>query len=137
PNARARSPPYIAHNLASSPAAFDLAAVAQRTFTASPPLSRALFTDNAATLQNIRLWDYRPLLDTLGQQQQVYQYYAFRDVDIDRYRLDDKEHQSMLPGRELDTAKLVSAAQTWTNEHLVYTHGYGITAVPVNAVTPE
>src|SRR5436309_1111791 len=137
PNERALEQPYIANNIASTRAAFDLDAVAQRTFTGSQPLSRALFTDNAATLQNIRLWDYRPLLDTLGQQQQVYQYYAFRDVDIDRYRLDDKERQIMLAGRELDTAKLVSAAQTWTNEHLVYTHGYGITAVPVNAVTPE
>src|SRR5207249_6452635 len=72
PNERALEQPYIANNIASTRAAFDLDAVAQRTFTGSQPLSRALFTDNAATLQNIRLWDYRPLLDTLGQQQQVY-----------------------------------------------------------------
>jgi len=137
PNERALEQPYIANNIASTRAAFDLDAIAQRTFTGSQPLSRALFTDNSATLQNLRLWDYRPLLDTLGQQQQVYQYYAFRDVDIDRYLIDGRERQIMLAGRELDTDKLVSAAQTWTNEHLVYTHGYGITAVPVNAVTTE
>lgn len=137
PNERALEQPYIADNIGSTRAAFDLNAVAQKSFTGSQPLSRALFNDNQATLQNLRLWDYRPLLDTFRQQQQVYQYYAFRDVDIDRYTINSAERQIMLSGRELDTAKLVSSAQTWTNAHLVYTHGYGITAVPVNAVTPE
>ncbi len=137
PNERSLELPYIADNIAATRAAFDLNAVAQKTFTGSQPLSRSVFNDNQATIGNIRLWDYRPLQDTFGQQQQVYQYYTFNDVDIDRYQIDGKQRQIMLSARELDTQKLVSAAQTWTNEHLVYTHGYGITAVPVNAVTPE
>ena len=137
PNERALEQPYIADNIGFDPQGVRSRRRRPASFTGTQPLSRALFNDNQATLQNLRLWDYRPLLDTLSQQQQVYQYYAFRDVDIDRYAINGAERQIMLVGRELDTDKLVSAAQTWTNEHLVYTHGYGITAVPVNAVTPE
>ncbi|HLY35870.1 MAG TPA: UPF0182 family protein [Candidatus Limnocylindria bacterium] len=137
PNERALEQPYIADNIAATRAAFDLNAISQTTFTGSQPLSRDLFTANSATLQNLRLWDYKPLLDTFDQQQLVYQYYDFPDVDIDRYLIDNTQREIMLSPRELDTTKLESAGLTWTNQHLVYTHGFGITAVPVNAVTPE
>ncbi len=129
--------PYITQNIAATQAAFGLDAIQQRTFTGAQALSRPLFTENEATLNNIRLWDYRPLLVTFGQQQKIVRYYDFRDVDIDRYQVNGKERQIMLSARELEIANLAEEAKTWTNEKLFYTHGYGITAVPVNAVTPE
>ncbi|MEO8251213.1 MAG: UPF0182 family protein [Chloroflexota bacterium] len=129
--------PYIAKNIAATRAAFDLDAIQPRTFTGEQPLSRATFDANNATLNNIRLWDYRPLLVTFGQQQKIVRYYDFRDVDIDRYQIDGAERQIMLSARELEIANLAPEAKTWTNERLFYTHGYGLTAVPVNAVTPE
>ncbi len=133
PNEFAVEKPQIIAHIGATRAAFGLDSVAQKSFTGSQPLSRALFTDNATTLSNIRLWDYRPLLATISQVQNLRSYYDFRDVDIDRYTIDNAERQIMLSGRELSPPE----GQTWTNEHLFFTHGYGIVAVPVNAVTPE
>ncbi|MGI8871657.1 MAG: UPF0182 family membrane protein [Candidatus Limnocylindria bacterium] len=127
--------PYITQNIAATRAAFGLDAIGVKGFTGEQPLTRQLFTANQATLQNVRLWDYRPLLATFDQQQVIKQYYTFRDVDIDRYRINGVQRQIMLAAREI--GDLPANARTWTNERLVYSHGYGITAVPVNAVTPE
>jgi uncharacterized membrane protein (UPF0182 family) len=133
PNELSLEKPQIAANIAATRAAFQLDAVPVKSFTGSQPLSRALFTDNSATLQNLRLWDYRPLLDTISQTQNLRSYYAFTDVDIDRYAINGAERQVMLSARELAPTE----GQTWTNQHLFYTHGYGLIAVPVNAVTTE
>jgi uncharacterized membrane protein (UPF0182 family) len=135
PNELALEQPYIAQNIAATRAAFGLDAIDVKSFTGQQALSRPLITANQATVDNLRLWDYKPLLTTFGQQQILRQYYQFVDVDIDRYMINGAERQLMLSGREIGT--LPQSAQTWTSQRLVYTHGYGITAVPVNAVTPE
>jgi len=135
PNELALERPYIAQHIAATHAAFALDAIDVKPFTGEQPLTRQLITANQATLDNIRLWDYKPLLVTFGQQQILRQYYQFLDVDIDRYLISGKLRQIMLSGREI--GDLPASAQTWTSERLVYTHGYGITAVPVNGVTPE
>jgi uncharacterized membrane protein (UPF0182 family) len=127
--------PYIAAHIAATRAAYGLDAIDVKPFTGEQALGRSLIDANQATLDNMRLWDYRPLLTTFGQQQILRQYYQFLDVDIDRYVIDGAERQIMLSPREI--GELPANARTWTNERLVYTHGYGITAVPVNAVTPE
>jgi uncharacterized protein len=135
PNELSVERPYIAQNIAATHAAFGLDAIDVQPFTGEQALSRPLINANQATLDNMRLWDYRPLLTTFDQQQILRQYYQFLDVDIDRYQIGGAERQIMLSGREI--GELPANARTWTNERLVYTHGYGITAVPVNGVTPE
>lgn len=128
--------PYIRNHLAATRAAFDLDAIDVQRFTGEQSLTRELFDGEPGTLNNLRLWDYRPLLTTFGQQQILRRYYTFTDVDIDRYPIGDDQRQIMLSARELDVS-LFGDTRTWTNERLVYTHGYGITAVPVDAVTPQ
>ena len=127
--------PYLVDHIASTRAAFDLDEIEVRNFTGEQELSREVFDNDAATIDNLRLWDYRPLLTTFRQEQIIFRYYDFLDVDIDRYSAGDESRQIMLSARELDVEKLAESARTWTNERLVYTHGYGITAVPVDAVT--
>ncbi len=137
PNEKALETPYIERNISSTRAAFDLDSISLRPFTGERTVTSAVLDQNPETLNNVRLWDYRPLLVTFGQQQKIVRYYEFHDVDIDRYDIDGEQRQIMLSARELDQSQLVEQAKTWTNEKLYYTHGYGITAVPVNAVTPE
>jgi uncharacterized protein len=127
--------PYLVNHIAATRAAFDLDAIEVRRFTGEQELTREVFESETATIDNLRLWDYRPLLITFGQDQILRRYYDFLDVDIDRYPIGDEQRQIMLSARELDIEKLAENARTWTNERLVYTHGYGITAVPVDAVT--
>jgi uncharacterized membrane protein (UPF0182 family) len=128
--------PYLRSHLVATRAAFDLDAIEVRRFTGEQELTRDLFDDEEATVDNLRLWDYRPLLTTFGQQQILRRYYTFNDVDIDRYQVAGGARQIMLSARELDVTKF-GDSRTWTNERLVYTHGYGITAVPVDAVTAQ
>ncbi len=81
------------------------------------------------------LWNERPLLDTFGQLQEIRTYYDFVAVDNDRYTIDGQYRQIMLSARELNSQSLPS--RTWINEHLTFTHGYGLTLGPVNEVTRE
>src|SRR5918995_5077509 len=129
--------PYLRNHLEATRTAFGLGEAELRTFTGEQELTREVFTGDQATVDNLRLWDYRPLLTTFGQQQILRQYYTFHDVDIDRYEIGGEQRQIMLSARELEVERLAEQARTWTNERLVFTHGYGITAVPVDAGTPQ
>jgi len=89
------------------------------------------------TINNIRLWDHRPLKDTYNQIQAIRLYYDFHDVDVDRYIINGEYRQVMLSARELSAEKLAEEAQTWVNRRLQFTHGYGIALSPVNEVSAE
>ena len=88
-------------------------------------------------MSNIRLWNREPLKQTFSQLQEIRLYYEFGNIDVDRYMINGRLQQVMLSPRELDISQLTSQAQTWTNQHLVYTHGYGVCMSPVNEVTRE
>ena len=135
PNELSLEQPYIQQHIQMTRAAYALDAIDVQPYTGEQALSRQLITANQPTIDNMRLWDWHPLLQTFGQQQILRQYYEFRDVDIDRYLIDGQQRQIMLSAREIKGPP--EDALSWTNERLAYTHGYGITAVPVNAVTPE
>ncbi len=137
PNELVRERPYIAHNIKLTRSAYGLNRVSQREFSAQTTVESADAANNQATLQNIRLWDWRALQDTLRQIQEIRTYYDFPDIDIDRYEIDGTVRQVMLAARELSVEKLPESSHNWINEKLIYTHGYGVTMNPVNGFTPE
>lgn len=137
PNELVRERPYITYNIASTGKAYGLDRVVQHEFPAETTVEATDPANNQATLQNIRLWDWRALQDTLRQIQEIRTYYDFPDIDIDRYDIDGKMRQVMLATRELSIDKLPESSRNWINEKLIYTHGYGITMNPVNGFTPE
>jgi uncharacterized protein len=137
PNELVRERPYIAYNIDLTRQAYGLDRVAQREFSAETTVEAADPANNQATLQNIRLWDWRALQDTLRQIQEIRTYYDFPDIDIDRYEINGTMRQVMLAPRELNVDKLPESSRNWINEKLIYTHGYGITMNPVNGFTPE
>ncbi|HIQ02763.1 MAG TPA: UPF0182 family protein [Anaerolineales bacterium] len=137
PNELAAERPYIAHNIAFTRFAFGLEDVRESDFSAAGQLTPEVLEANEVTFANIRLWDWRPLLTTYGQLQEIRLYYTFNDVDVDRYHIGDQLREVMLAARELDTDQLAEQAQTWVNRHLVFTHGYGVCLSPVNEITEE
>jgi uncharacterized membrane protein (UPF0182 family) len=137
PNELIRETPYIVNNIKLTRQAYDLDKVSQQHFPAEMSPEAADPAQNQATLQNIRLWDWRALQDTLRQIQEIRTYYDFPDIDIDRYQVDGKLTQVMLAARELNVDKLPESSRNWINEKLIYTHGYGITMNPVNGFTSE
>jgi uncharacterized membrane protein (UPF0182 family) len=137
PNELVREKPYIVYNTDLTRQAYGLNRVAQREFPAETTVEAADPANNQATLQNIRLWDWHALQDTLRQIQEIRTYYDFPDIDIDRYEIDGTTREVMLAARELNVDKLPESSRNWINEKLIYTHGYGITMNPVNGFTAE
>jgi uncharacterized membrane protein (UPF0182 family) len=136
PNELGRETPYIEQNIAWTRRAFGLEHVELRDFEAEGSTEALQLGNNRATLDNIRLWDWRALQDTLKQIQAIRTYYDFPDVDVDRYRTAGV-HQMMIAAREIDVKKLPEASRNWINEKLIYTHGYGVTVNTANGFTPE
>jgi uncharacterized membrane protein (UPF0182 family) len=137
PNALARERPFIVNNIQFTRQAFGLDKFQQKEFPAEITVEAADAAHNQSTLQNIRLWDWHALQDTLRQVQEIRTYYDFPDIDIDRYSLNGSMREVMLAPRELNIDKLPESSRNWINEKLVYTHGYGVTMNPVNGFTPE
>ncbi len=135
PNELAKETPYIEHNIAATRQAFALDQVEERELTGERALTAQDIKENQATINNIRLWDQQPLLDTFAQIQEIRTYYEFAGVDNDRYPINGQMRQVMLSTRELSSASLPN--QNWINEHLTFTHGFGLTLGPVNEVTTE
>ena len=133
PDEQQREAPYIARNIEATRRAFDLDAVDERQVSGDATLTLDDIVNNAETINNVRLWDHEPLLDTFGQIQEIRTYYQFASVDNDRYVVDGEYRQTMLSSRELNSESLPN--RSWVNERLQYTHGFGVALGPVNQVT--
>ncbi len=143
PNQLTRETPYIERSIAATRDAFNLSTIQPLMLSGKGKLTQADLENNRLTLNNIRLWDPLPLLKTNRQLQQIRLYYQFPDADLDRYTikvqnqngsLSTAKQQVLIAPRELDYNAVPPEAQTWVNEHLTYTHGYGFTLSPVNLV---
>ena len=135
PNEISREQPYIERNIEFTRFGFDLVDIDSRPFNTVTELTNQDLLENKETLQNVRLWDYRPLQQTYAQLQELRPYYEFSSVDIDRYEIEGETRQVMLAGRELNKDNL--SAPSWVNEKLQFTHGYGLVMNPVDQVTRE
>jgi hypothetical protein len=135
PNEIVLEKPYLERNIAYTRMAYGLNNIEDRLFPAENNLTLSDLKRNDLTIKNIRLWDHAPLLRTFAQIQEIRTYYKFIDVDNDRYTVNGEYRQVMLSPREISYAALPS--RTWVNEHLTYTHGYGVVMGPVNRITPE
>jgi len=130
--------PYIENNIRLTRQAYGLDQIQTGQLKGDAAIDAPAVAANTAAINDIRLWDYRPLLTTYRQIQRFGQYYDFEDIDIDRYRLGGgMPTQTMLSARELDVSQLDQRAQTWQNRHLVYTHGYGVVVNPANRFTSQ
>ena len=135
PDEQQREAPYLTHNIAATRQAFGLDDVEEREVSGDATLALADIENNRDTIDNVRLWDHEPLLDTFGQLQEIRTYYDFASVDNDRYFIDGEYRQIMLSSRELNSDSLPN--RSWINERLQYTHGFGVAMGPVNQVTAE
>ncbi|MBM3788859.1 MAG: UPF0182 family protein, partial [Acidobacteria bacterium] len=135
PNELSRESPQLELNIQATLSAYGLDKVDDRELQADRALTITDIKANSATIRSIRLWDHEPLLDAFSQIQEIRTYYDFNSVDNDRYTIDNAPQQMMLSPREIESTSLPE--RNWINEHLTYTHGYGVTLGPVNRVTPE
>ncbi|MFH0751300.1 MAG: UPF0182 family protein, partial [Chloroflexota bacterium] len=136
PNEFAQEKPYIVNNVSMTRRAFALDGWVDRGYRGDAPLTADDIREESATFNNARLWDYRPLQTTLDQIQTVRQYYDFYDVDVDRYPINDETRSVMLSARELAPERNPQGG-SWVNQRIVFTHGFGVTMVPVNEIDSQ
>ena len=137
PNELSKEMEYIPRSIEFTRQGFALDRIDEREYSFSPSMDANMVEANLETIDNIRLWDHRPLQDVYNQKQFFRAYYQFVDVDVDRYVVDGQYKQVMLGARELFSENLPESSQSWINKHLQFTHGYGIAMSPVTEFTPE
>ena len=130
---------FIARNIEATRVAFGLNLIEESPYQISdtPRITEEIVDSNLGTINNLRLWDHRPFLDTLNQIQFIRLYYDFQDVDVDRYTIDGEYKQLMVSARELSPERLPEEAQRWVNRKLQFTHGFGVVAAPVTDFTDD
>jgi len=133
PQEASRERRYIERNIAATRAGYGLD-VESRPFAGSEDLDAEAIEDNETLLSNVRVWDPDVLGRVYNQLQAITPFYTFPDVDIDRYEVDGEMRQILLSGRELSVEDL-TAGTSWQNQHLIYTHGYGLAASLANEST--
>ena len=137
PNEFAKERQYIERNIEFTRRGFDLNRITETFYPAETSVTAELVRQNPQTINNIRLWDYRPLTDVYRQIQLIRPYYDFTGADVDRYTINGQYRQVLLAAREVAPEKLTDEAQTWVNEKLIYTHGIGLAMSPVTEFTTE
>lgn len=137
PDELRRERPYIERNIALTQEAYNLRQITAKPFAAEQDLTFKTLEADKATIDNIRLWDWRPLMDAYVQLQEIRTYYKFHDVDVDRYWLQGTYQSVMLSARELKSALLPPNAQTWVNRYVLFTHGNGAVMSPVTRSSAE
>ncbi len=137
PSELERERPFIERNIALTQRAYNLHQITAKPFSAEQDLTSETLEANKATIDNIRLWDWQPLIDTYAQPQEIRTYYKFHDVDVDRYWLGGAYQSVMLSARELKSSLLPPNAQTWVNRHVLFTHGNGVVMSPVTRKSTE
>lgn len=136
PNELEKETPYILNNIKLTREAYGLNNIKSEPFPVDETITYKDIQENRNTIENIRLWDRRPLIQTYKQLQEIRLYYDFNSVQVDRYHF-DKYTSVALAARELPASQISDRAQTWVNTHLIFTHGYGVVMNPVNEILPN
>jgi len=137
PNELIKEQPYIQHEIALTRYGYGLDKITEIDYPGNTPITINALKADQSTLNNIRLNDTRPMLQTYNQKQGIRLYYKFHDIDIDRYTVNGEYRQVMIGPREISTPDLETSAKTFVNLRFKYTHGFGASASFANAVTSE
>ena len=129
--------PYINNNIEFTRIAYGLDDVEEKEFVVNQDITPQKIALASDTIDNVRILDWRPLIQTYKQTQEMRLYYDLSGIDIDRYNIDGKYTQVMIAPRELNQQQIAANAQTWVNLHMIYSHGYGVVMSPVNRVTKQ
>ncbi|WP_296557072.1 UPF0182 family protein [uncultured Acetobacterium sp.] len=132
PNQFIKEEQYIANNIDYTQHAYDLANIEIREFSGTQEITAEDIKENQITIDNIPINDQIPTQEMYNSLQGIRNYYQFYDIDVDRYFVNGVYTQVFLGTREMNNSLLPDEAKTWVNQHLKYTHGFGVAVSPVN-----
>lgn len=126
--------PYITNNLDATRTAFSLESVEQVTRVVSDGLDDPPPESVDPDLDSMPVFAERFLISPL-QVLKGTTATRITDVDLDRYTIDGERRPVFVAARNTDRADLPEKG--WVQEHLVYTHGDGVVAVPADSTSPD
>ncbi|WP_402372178.1 UPF0182 family membrane protein [Isoptericola rhizosphaerae] len=136
PNAQSLEAPYIQRNIDATRDAFSIDDVESEPYEATTEVTEGQLRDDAETTASVRLLDPQVVSPSFRQLQQNKQFYNFTDnLAVDRYSIDGESRDTVIAVRELNLDGL--ADRNWTNDHTVYTHGFGVVAAYGNQPGPD
>ncbi|GAA3304672.1 UPF0182 family protein [Glutamicibacter nicotianae] len=131
PSQKALESEYIERNIEMTRLAFGLDDVEVTDYDAKISTEKNALAKETATTANIRLLDPNLVSAAFAQLQQFRGYYTFAEtLNVDRYEIDGKVEDTVIAAREVN----VDPTDTWVNQHINYTHGYGLVAAYGNRV---
>jgi uncharacterized membrane protein (UPF0182 family) len=137
PNERTLEAPYIDRNLSATRAAYGIEDVLKVEYNATTDATPGALREDAETTASIRIIDPALVSSSFRQLEQFRQYYNFPNLlDVGRYNVDGVVQDTVLAVRELNQAGL-GDSQSWYNNTIVYTHGYGVVAAYGNQRTVD
>ncbi|MBU6213714.1 MAG: UPF0182 family protein [Actinomycetales bacterium] len=129
PSEVVREAPYIQRHIDATRYAYGLDDVKKQDYSAVGDPTAANLAEDTGTLNAVRLLDPNVMSTTFSQLQLIKNFYAFPDLlDIDRYTIDGKQRGVVLAVRDVNLNGLDPALRNWANDHVVYTHGFGLVA---------
>jgi len=106
PNEFTKEQPYIDRNINATRFAFGIDHIKSQSYSYKENLNTAIINQNKSTLENVRLWDPAQLQPNFQQNQKFRPYFAFSDLDVDRYQVGDQKLATEIAIRELNSAQL-------------------------------
>ena len=138
PNAQELEAEYIQRNIDATRTAFGIDEVDPQEYDAKTTATAGALREDSETTASIRLLDPSIVSPSFKQLQQNKQYYDFADtLSVDRYDIDGEKRDTVIAVRELNLAGVGADQRNWVNDHLVYTHGYGVAAAFGNSTTTD
>ncbi len=136
PSARTLEAQYIERNIDATRDAYGVSDIVEINYEASTDTSAGALRADAETTANIRIIDPALVSDAFAQLEQFRQYYRFPTfLDVGRYDVKGERTDTVLAMREINLDGLNS--QSWYNNTIVYTHGYGLVAAYGNQRTED
>lgn len=126
---------YLKQNMLETRAAYGLDKIKTYDFKTIKDLTPEIIENNRNTIDNIRVVDYAPTLESNKQLQSNTNFYTFNTGDILNYTVNGKEIPVLISAREINTSKLQN--QNFVNKTFKYTHGYGVVVNPINTTTDQ
>ena len=131
-----RETPYIQNNIDATRTSYGVDSAEVVQYEAKDFATPAAVKASVGTIENIRLLDPALVSPTYKALQAIRNFYAFPDsLDIDRYTIDGKQRGAVIAARELNLAGIGDSQRNWANDHIVYTHGFGVVAAYDNTST--
>jgi uncharacterized membrane protein (UPF0182 family) len=129
PSAKTLETKYIQRNIVATRDAYGLTGLESKSYNARTVAQAGALRNDAETIPGIRLLDPSLVADAFRQLEQNKQYYTFPDsLDVDRYRINGATRDTVIAVRDVDIDRVPPGQRNWYNDHLLYTHGFGVVA---------